>query len=56
MHNSCWRYLRKHEKNQWERWLNLIFGPLLLMAAGARMIPCLVSVLRANVTKKKISP
>jgi GT2 family glycosyltransferase len=44
-HVSCWRYLRKHENNRREHWLNLIFGPLLLLAAGARIIPCLFSAL-----------
>jgi GT2 family glycosyltransferase len=38
-HLSFWRYLRKHAaKHRWQKLLNLIYGPLLIMAAGVRLI------------------
>jgi len=42
-HVSFWRYLRKHESGWREKFLNLFFGPLLVVAAGARMIPYLIA-------------
>jgi GT2 family glycosyltransferase len=41
-HLSFWRYLRKHENHWRDRLLNLIVGPLLVIAALIRMLPFLV--------------
>jgi GT2 family glycosyltransferase len=41
-HVSFWRYLRKHENHWRGKLLNLISGPLLVIAALIRMIPSLV--------------
>lgn len=38
-HVSFWRYLRKHENGCWKFFLNLLFGPLLMIAAMLRMVP-----------------
>jgi hypothetical protein len=38
-HLSFWRYLRKHAADhQWQRLLNLVYGPLLIIAACVRLI------------------
>lgn len=38
-HVSFWRYFRKHENGWREKFLNLLFGPLLVIAAMLRMVP-----------------
>ncbi|MDZ7291096.1 MAG: glycosyltransferase family 2 protein [candidate division KSB1 bacterium] len=38
-HLSFWRYLRKYENTQWEKLLNWILGPLLVLAALIRILP-----------------
>jgi hypothetical protein len=38
-HLSFWRYLRKHAADQqWQKLLNLVYGPLLIIAACVRLI------------------
>jgi GT2 family glycosyltransferase len=38
-HISFWRYLRKHAGNHWwQNFLNLAYGPLLIIAASVRLI------------------
>jgi len=53
-HVSFWRYLRKYKNSWWENWVNLILGPLLLLAAGVRMAPYLINVLIGNAAQKKV--
>lgn len=38
-HVSFWRYFRKHETGWRKKFLNLLFGPLLVIAAMLRMMP-----------------
>ncbi len=51
-HVSFWQYLWKHENSWWEKSLNMILGPLLLVAAGARMVSYFISVLTAKARQK----
>ncbi len=39
-HLSFWRYLHKHERNWRKKLVNWICGPLLVLAAIVRIIPC----------------
>jgi len=48
-HLSFWRYLRKYENSWRDKLLNLIFGPVLMVAAFVRVLPCLAK--RAFVMK-----
>lgn len=54
-HLSFWRYLRKYENNWREKFLNLICGSLLVIAAMVRMIPYLNKVIFRVTTKSSAS-
>jgi len=51
-HASFRRYLRKHEKNIWEKILNWLCSPLLVFAALVRMIPYSIKRTYAVVKRK----